>query len=129
MALIQDRRIRVLFADDDEDLLRLVKMKLNTQGFLVTLSLNGENVKDMAVTDRPDVILLDVTMHGNDGSDICRSLKSDPVTHDIPVILLSANDELKKIAEYCHADGYVPKPFDTASVKNKIDQLLMTKVF
>ncbi|MGN6436203.1 MAG: response regulator [Agriterribacter sp.] len=127
MTMNYERKVRVLFADDDEDLLRLVKLKLSTQGFLVALSLNGERVKAMALSDRPDIILLDVTMEGNDGRDICKSLKEDGVTKDIPVILLSANDELKKIAEQCGADGYVAKPFDANSVKNKIDDLLTAK--
>ena len=127
MTMNYERKVRVLFADDDEDLLRLVKLKLSTQGFLVALSLNGERVKAMALSDRPDIILLDVTMEGNDGRDICKSLKEDGVTKDIPVILLSANDELKKIAEQCGADGYVAKPFDANSLKNKIDDLLTAK--
>ncbi|MGN6490885.1 MAG: response regulator [Agriterribacter sp.] len=127
MTMNYERKVRVLFADDDEDLLRLVKLKLSTQGFLVALSLNGERVKAMALSDRPDIILLDVTMEGNDGRDICKSLKEDRGTKDIPVILLSANDELKKIAEQCGADGYVAKPFDANSVKNKIDDLLTAK--
>lgn len=129
MTMNYERKVRVLFADDDEDLLRLVKMKLTNQGFLVALSLNGERVKAMATSDRPDVILLDVTMVGNDGRDICKALKEDRSTHDIPVILLSANDELKKIAEQCGADGYVTKPFDAGSVKSKIDDLLTAKAY
>lgn len=124
MAMNRDRKIRVLFADDDEDLLILVKMKLMNQGFLTTLSLNGEKLKEMAVSNPPDIIVLDVTMEGNDGRNICRCLKQDPLTKNIPVILLSANDQLEKIAKDCGADGFVAKPFEPGAVKNKLEDLL-----
>lgn len=124
MTMNFERKIRVLFADDDEDLLLLVKLKLSNLGFLVSLSLNGERVKEMAASDRPDAILLDVTMDGNDGRNICWDLKSDSNTKDIPVILLSANDQLEKIAEECGADAFFPKPFDAIAIKNKIEDLL-----
>ncbi|MBX2922664.1 MAG: response regulator [Chitinophagaceae bacterium] len=124
MTTDRDRKIRVLFADDDEDLFRLVKMKLSSQGFLVSLSLNGERIKEMVLSERPDIILLDVTMNGNDGRDICSHLKEDPQTKAIPVILLSADEGLDAIADQCGADAWVTKPFDAVSVKNKIKDLL-----
>jgi len=115
----------VIFADDDEDLLRLVKLKLSSQGLDVKLCLNGENIIPMVASERPDVVLLDVTMQGRDGRDICKALKTNHATASIPIILISGNDNLQHIAEFYGADDYVTKPFNAFTVKQKIDNLLV----
>lgn len=121
---MNNSRPLIIFADDDEDLLRLVKMKLTSQGFDVKLCLNGEKIISLASVEKPDVILLDVTMQGVDGRDICRLLKTNQATATIPVILISGNDNLANIAGMYGADDYVTKPFNTHIVKQKIEHLL-----
>jgi DNA-binding response OmpR family regulator len=114
----------IIFADDDEDLLKLVKMKLTSEGFDVKLCLNGEKIVSLAAVEKPDIILLDITMQGADGRDLCLLLKSTAATSFIPVILISGNDNLENIAALYGADDYVTKPFNTHVVKQKIDHLL-----
>ncbi len=121
---MNNSRPLVIFADDDEDLLKLVKMKLTSQGFDVKLCLNGEKIISLAAVEKPDVILLDITMEGVDGRELCRLLKSNYATASIPVILISGNDNLENIAGIYGADDYVTKPFNTHIVKQKIDHLL-----
>ncbi|MFT3705559.1 MAG: response regulator [Agriterribacter sp.] len=115
----------VLIADDDEDLLMLVKTQLQKEGFKVKLSHNGNNILRIAEEENVDIILLDVTMDGIDGKDICRMLKAHKVTSSIPVILFSGNDALDTIAMSCGADGFVSKPFEAALVKKKIMDTLL----
>ena len=119
---MQDERKIILVADDDNDLLQLVKMQLQKAGFAVQLSLNGRGVMKMALEDHPDVILLDITMDGISGGDICKKLKTQNETAAIPVIMLSANDNIEDIASECGADDYVRKPFDLQVVRQKISQ-------
>lgn len=114
----------ILFADDDEDLLELAKIKLSKAGFKVRVSYNAHNIIDMISEERPDVILLDVTMQGIDGRDICQALKNHKVTSGIPVIIISANNDLKNIALLCGADDYIEKPFHPDMIKQKIQRML-----
>ncbi|MBN8857934.1 MAG: response regulator [Sphingobacteriales bacterium] len=114
----------VMFADDDPDLLRLAKMRLTTEGFNVKLCPNGENIIPMAASEKPDVILLDLKMDNTDGRDICLSLKADKRTTDIPVIFISANNDLENIARLYGADGFIHKPFSIHSIKEKIEGML-----
>ena len=109
-------------ADDDFDLLQLVKMQLQQAGFLVQLSLNGNGIVKMAQEDHPDIILLDITMDGISGGDICKKLKSDDQTSSIPVIMISANDNIEDVAQHCGANDFVRKPFNVQSIRETINR-------
>ena len=110
----------VLVADDDFDLLQLVKMQLQQSGFAVQLSLNGNGIVRMAVDEHPDIILLDIAMDGISGGDICMKLKANNETSGIPVIMISANDNIEYIAQHCGANDYVRKPFNVQAIREKI---------
>jgi two-component system, OmpR family, response regulator VicR len=112
----------VLVADDDFDLLQLVKMQLQQAGFLVQLSLNGKGIVKMAQDDHPDVILLDITMDGISGGDICKKLKSNYQTATIPVIMISANDNIEDVAQHCGANDFVRKPFNLQAIRETISR-------
>lgn len=109
-----------MVADDDFDLLQLVKMQLQQAGFLVQVSLNGKGIVKMALDDHPDVILLDITMDGISGGDICKKLKSNGQTSAIPVIMISANDNIEDVAQHCGANDFVRKPFNVQSIRDAI---------
>ncbi|MBN8787538.1 MAG: response regulator [Terrimonas sp.] len=117
----------ILFADDDEDLLELAKLKLSKSGFRVRISHNAHNIANMISEERPDLILLDVSMQGIDGRDICQALKNHKATSDIPVIIISGNNDIKNTALMCGADDYIEKPFHTETVKQKIQSMLVQK--
>ena len=110
----------VLVADDDIDLLQLVKMQLQRAGFSVQLSLNGKGIVKMALDEHPDVILLDITMDGISGGDICKKLKSNSQTSGIPIIMLSANDNIADVAQHCGANDFVRKPFNVQAISDTI---------
>ena len=121
---IKNKKKIVLVADDDIDLLQLVKMQLQRAGFAVQLSLNGMGIVKMAIDDHPDVILLDITMDGISGGDICKKLKTQDETAAIPVIMISANDNIEYIAHNCGANDFVRKPFNLQTIREKISQFV-----
>lgn len=116
----------ILLVDDDDDLLVLAKIKLSRIGYKVRVSPNADNIVGMILEERPDIILLDITMQGINGGDICHALKGNNKTADIPVIIISGNDDIEKIAASCGADDYVEKPFQISRVREKITHVLMS---
>ena len=108
----------VLIVDDNHNNISVLSTLLSTYGFIVIGASNGEKGITMAKKRLPDLILLDIMMPGKDGYQVCTELKSDEVTADIPVIFISALDEMKAIVkafEHGAAD-YVSKPFEEAEV-------------
>jgi DNA-binding response OmpR family regulator len=105
---------RVLVADDDPDIMRVLVHNLEAEGFRVTTCDNGEDARDMARAITPDLIILDVMMPKRDGLDVLASLKSNPSTRAIPVVMLSAKSNDHDVWEgwRAGADYYVTKPFE-----------------
>ncbi|RYF89963.1 MAG: response regulator [Chitinophagaceae bacterium] len=76
---------------------------------------------------RPDIILLDIHMGDADGAEICRELKHSPLTAGIPVVMISANDNLSQIAKQIHADSYISKPVHASQLLDQIAKLIDKK--
>jgi EAL domain-containing protein (putative c-di-GMP-specific phosphodiesterase class I)/CheY-like chemotaxis protein len=115
-----DERLRILVIDDDEDLTASVSAVLETAGYQVCAAGDGEHGLELAFTQHPHLILLDVTMPGMDGHQVCRELQFG-YTKDIPVVFLTARAELAHMVEANRsgASAYVTKPF-------RAEQLLQT---
>lgn len=118
----QQKKITV--ADDDPGILDAVCMMLEMEGYEVNSTLNGNTILTQAVT--PDVYILDIWMSGSDGRELCKRLKSDEKTKDIPVILISASNDLKRSAETAGADDFLAKPFEIDTLLQKIERALGT---
>ena len=101
----------ILVADDDAAIVDALTMILDLENYKVDTVLDGKVIQQIH-KHPPDLLLLDIWMTGADGKEICKQLKSDNKTKDIPVILISASRDLKKSAETAGADGYIEKPFD-----------------
>jgi DNA-binding response OmpR family regulator len=113
---------KILVVDDDHDILYVMKLLLSNHGFDVKVSMKGEETYEMTEKYSPDLIILDVWLgSGLDGRDICRNLKSKPQTSDIPVIMFSANNNLKDKLSECKADDFVGKPFDIEDMIRRIN--------
>ncbi|HVF76624.1 MAG TPA: response regulator transcription factor [Acidimicrobiales bacterium] len=117
-------RGRVLVADDDNDVRRLLTANLEFEGYTVAGCDNGDDARSLARTMAPDVIVLDVMMPKRDGFDVLAALKSNPATRGIPVVLLSAkaNDEDVWKGWRAGADYYVTKPFNLDELLRFIEQ-------
>jgi CheY-like chemotaxis protein len=112
----------VLLVDDDEDWLLLMQNTLKKEGLTAVTSINGEDIWEKIDICHPNVILLDIQMNGVSGETFCRSLKINPATSGIPILMFSSNKDIGVIAERCGADGYVSKSVSTKKVKEMVMQ-------
>jgi DNA-binding response OmpR family regulator len=115
----------VLVADDDEDILTLVGNVLARAGYEVAKASNGAEALDLVRTLRPRVAVLDVAMPELDGFDVLRSVRADPETADLPVILLTARaqEEDVKLGYAEGASKYVRKPFSPRELVGLVHEL------
>jgi EAL domain-containing protein (putative c-di-GMP-specific phosphodiesterase class I)/CheY-like chemotaxis protein len=113
-------KIRILLVDDDRELTATVRGVLEAQGYDVLTANDGEEGLELAYTERPHLILLDLMMPGMDGYRVCRELQFG-YTKDIPIVILTAKRELPDMMEAsrCGATAFVTKPF-------RVDHLLQT---
>lgn len=120
-----DARVRVLVADDDPVILRLIEVNLGLEGFEVETASGGEDAIAKARQVDPDVILLDVMMPGVTGWDVAARLRADGATAHIPVVFLSARtqEEDKRKGEELGVAAYVSKPFDPVELVETIRRL------
>lgn len=109
----QTKGFLILAADDTPGDLELLAAVLGREGYTLALAEEGVQALALATHEPPDLILLDILMPGMDGLEICRRLKTDPVTQDIPVIFVTANTDLDVILSgfQVGAADYVTKPF------------------
>ena len=117
---------RVLLADDDPSLLRLISTTLGTDDFDLLQAGDGHEALEVARRERPDLILLDINMPRLNGFEVCQALKHDPETANIKVVVLSARGSVADRARgrECGADDYFVKPFSPIRLLNKIYALL-----
>jgi two-component system response regulator VicR len=104
---------RILVIDDDEDILEILNIVFQEEGYDVILSNTGEAAQHIQII-HPDLILLDVRIQGSvkRGNEICAEIKARYKDEKMPVILVSAETDLEMLANECGADFYIPKPFD-----------------
>ena len=111
---------QILVVDDDPDILDALRFVLEDAGYTVKAVQNGEYAERLVSSEKlPQLIILDVLLSGKDGRDICRKLKLNAKTKQIPIMMISAHPAVKKTIFEAGADAYIPKPFD-------IYQLLQT---
>jgi DNA-binding response OmpR family regulator len=117
--------VRVLVADDDPVILRLIEVNLGLEGFEVETATGGEEAIAKAGQTQPDVILLDVMMPGVTGWEVAARLKADQATAHIPLVFLSARtqEEDKRKGEELGVAAYVSKPFDPVELVATIRRL------
>lgn len=114
---------KILIADDDAGIVDSISMILEMVGYAVTYTYNGATVSAAALNDT-DLILLDIWMSGHDGREICKQLKSNSQTKDIPVLMISASRDVKQSALDAGADDFLEKPFEMDTLITKVDQLI-----
>jgi DNA-binding response OmpR family regulator len=123
--------LTVLVADDSNHMRELVRITLSSQGWRVVETGDPGAVPDLVKTSTPDVVLLDVTFEGfrSDGFDVCRTLKGDAATRDVPVIMLSAHDKAGDLAEgrAAGAANYLLKPFGPIELIDTIKKVIDLK--
>ena len=120
-----DTKKKVLIVDDEPNVRRLLHSILS-KNFEVFEAEDGRQAIEMANTQKPDVVLMDMMMPKMDGLTACHMIKNDPATKTIPVIMVTAiGFELNvKLSQQMGASGYVTKPFSSEDLLNKIAQVL-----
>lgn len=119
-------RYTLLLVDDDPEILALLQIKFKDEPFEVFTAAEGASALSQIRTQKPDLIVLDVRMPGLSGLEICRFLRADKNTRDIPIIILSArSDEIDRVLglEF-GADDYVTKPFNSQELILRIHNVL-----
>lgn len=103
----------ILVVDDEEDILELVSYNLSKAGYRVSRAATGEEAIKAARARTPDLVLLDLMLPGVDGFEVCNTLKRDPRTANVPVVMLTARGEEPDIVAGLEmgADDYITKPF------------------
>jgi len=113
---------RVLLVDDELDVLEMTRVMLESSGFDVIIASNGEKALEIVVEKSIDLILLDAVMPGLHGLDVCRTLKRNPKTRGIPVIIFSAlgTGVDMMLDENDKAEAYISKPFTRKNLLDKV---------
>ncbi|MBA7501284.1 Chemotaxis protein CheY [subsurface metagenome] len=116
---------RILVVDDEENVRRLVRSMLGKENVVIEAE-DGEVAVHMAQSHNPDFILMDIMMPNMDGYTACCTIKKDPATKVIPVVMLTAlGHELNvKLSQAMGADGYINKPFSHQDLLDTIDRFL-----
>jgi DNA-binding response OmpR family regulator len=122
---LSDRPL-VLVADDDPDILKLVTLRLERDGYEVVGAANGEQALEHAFERTPDLALIDVSMPKLDGYEVAQRLRRSDATKTIPIILLTARAQDSDVARGVEAgaDDYVKKPFSTADLRSRVQAAL-----
>ena len=117
--------MKILYVEDNDDNVYMLKNRLSRAGFTVVVATNGTQGVAKAISERPDLILMDLTLPDIDGEEATRRIKADPTTQHIPVIALTANamsgDREKALAAGC--DDFDTKPVELPRLLGKIRAL------
>lgn len=117
---------KILIVEDDRDIVEMVEYNLREEGYVTVSALDGEDGVRLAGSERPDLIILDIMLPVIDGFEVCRTLKSDDKTSQIPIIILSAKSQEtdKVVGLELGADDYVTKPFSPRELIARIRAIM-----
>jgi two-component system alkaline phosphatase synthesis response regulator PhoP len=117
---------KILVVDDEIYIVHILDFSLGMEGYEVVTALDGEQALEKLKVEKPDLIVLDIMMPKLDGYEVCKAIKADPQTRQIPVILLSAKGRNvdQKMGFDVGADDYITKPFSPRKLVERINQLL-----
>jgi two-component system phosphate regulon response regulator PhoB len=118
--------VKITIIEDEEDISHLLCYNLGNAGYSVSACESGEEGLAAVRADPPDLVLLDLMLPGIGGMDVCRMMKQDTATKDIPVIIISARGEENDIVAGLElgADDYLPKPFSPKILLARIRTVL-----
>ena len=117
---------RILIVDDEEDIVSVLKFRLEANNYAVLSASEGQEGLNRARAEKPDLIILDLMLPKLDGYKVCRMLKFDESYKSIPIIMFTARAQKKdeELGMEMGADAYVVKPFEPEILLGKIKELL-----
>jgi CheY-like chemotaxis protein len=116
----------ILVVDDDPEIVAMLTTRLSHRGYRVTTASDGHRAVELAKREKPDLVLLDVMMPGKSGWEVARSLKQDPVTQDIKIVMVTAiGEQVNELTSPLYgADAYIDKPFEFEKLERVISELV-----
>ena len=123
---MENKETSILIIEDDKDIVEMLSFHLKKNNYTILYSYNGEDGLTKARENNPDLILLDLMLPGIHGLDVCRNIKSDQKTKNIPIIMLTAmgqEDDVVKGLE-TGGDDYITKPFSLDIISARIKAVL-----
>ncbi len=117
---------KIVVVDDEREMTQLLKIELESEGYNVSACHDGAAGLDLIRQNKPDLVMLDVMMPKMDGYEVLKILKKDPLTNNIPIIMLTAKgleDEIQKGLDL-DADDYISKPFHSGLLLKRIKSIL-----
>jgi two-component system, OmpR family, alkaline phosphatase synthesis response regulator PhoP len=117
---------RILLIEDEEDIASLIKLQAEISGYKLHVEVDGVNGYRAIEREKPDLVILDIMLPGQNGLDVCRKMKSNPDLKNIPVIIISAKGEELDVVLGLElgADDYLPKPFSPRVLFSRIKAVL-----
>lgn len=103
---------KILIIEDEQDIVDIATMILEDEGYEVSSFTEYPGYEARVNSSRPDLVLLDLNLKGYQGKDICKYIKAHDHLKQTPVVLMSANRDIKTVKEESGADDYISKPFD-----------------
>lgn len=129
MTTEQNKKPLVLLVDDVAKNIQLLSNILSRRNYQIAFATNGSQALNMVAQIQPDIILLDIMMPGMDGFEVCRKLKEEDSTKQIPIIFLTGKTDTSDITTgfQCGAIDYITKPFNTEELLARVDTHLELK--
>jgi phosphate regulon transcriptional regulator PhoB len=117
---------KILVVDDEKDIVDLITYNLEKENFTTISAYDGLSALDLAKTDKPDLIILDLMIPGMRGFDVCRAVRKNPETETVPIIMLTARSEAadKIVGLEIGADDYITKPFNIRELIARVRAIL-----
>jgi CheY-like chemotaxis protein/KaiC/GvpD/RAD55 family RecA-like ATPase len=125
-----EKKLKILLADDEENIRLLGEKLLREAGYVVILAANGDEAVEKAISEKPDLVITDIKMPKKTGFEVCKALRSDPVLSRVPILILSAlGDEFNKLTGFeGGANDFITKPFRTEELKERVALLLEREI-
>ncbi|MBA2287447.1 MAG: response regulator transcription factor [Ktedonobacteraceae bacterium] len=122
----EKKPLKALVIDDEKTIIEFIELGLRYEGFQVESARDGQEGLTAAQRVNPDIIILDLMMPGIDGLEVCRRLRSNPVTQDAPILMLTAKDDVRDRITGLEtgADDYLTKPFSFEELVARIRAIL-----
>ena len=120
------KKNKILVVEDEESLLKLESILFASKGYAVTGVRDGRSALEAIAAQRPDLVVLDVMLPDLDGFEVCRAIKENPATCNLPVIMLTAKKSSLDLerGRQAGADAYITKPFKSVKVLQVIEGLI-----
>ena len=116
---------KILFVDDEPDVLRVAVFRLKKSGYEIITAVNGKEAWESAINIRPDLVILDLRLPDIMGDEVCKMIKAEPTLSKTPVILFTASvGNISEKIKISGADDFIAKPFDYVQLLGKINKLI-----